>query len=140
VGARLVAVPSIHAIAWRALTDGRGLTETSILLDAHGGAFYHARFALSDSALVTLCEPELLPAAELEQALPEGGDLLVLDDDSQRAKLPAALRERVLATRPPDAGVLLELGKARFEQHGPDDPLSIEPLYLRPFAARTRRR
>jgi tRNA threonylcarbamoyladenosine biosynthesis protein TsaB len=130
-GLALVGVPSFEAAAFVALEPGE---EGVVLQDARSGAVYHAWYRRNDGVVVVsppaVARPEDV-AARLGAPLPLIGDeaaLLALGLD-------AAARERL---RPalPTAAVLARLGRARLAAHGPSAPEAIEPLYLRPFAAR----
>jgi hypothetical protein len=49
-------------------------------------------------------------------------------------------QEHVRAGRVPHASALLELGLARLRERGGQTPEQVAPLYLRPFAAKPRKR
>jgi tRNA A37 threonylcarbamoyladenosine modification protein TsaB len=56
------------------------------------------------------------------------------------AQLEGGALARLRTDAVPRASALLELGLLRLEREGPHAPSELEPLYLRAFAAKARRR
>lgn len=136
-GCALRAVPSGEALAWRELSPGEELVH---LLDARQQEVYLARYGREDEDVVVIEAPRVLPLSELAAALPRGtavlGDARALELAGLEALVPELFRE----AEPPDAASLLELGERRLARLGPQEPSEVQPLYLRPFAAKVRRR
>ena len=137
--AQLFGVPSLEALAFGELGPG---TTAAFLLDARQGELYLARYRREADGVDTLLSPCVTTAAALPELLPP--DELVFADpaalraaelEEERARRPARFRQAV-----PRASALLELGSARLAREGPQTPAQVEPLYLRAFAARLRRR
>lgn len=136
-GAGLIGVPSIAAMALGSLAEG----ETAcILVDAFGGAAYLAVYRREAEGLETLRAPEVHPLEDLPDEVPAGERILALPGGGFLDKLPEALLDRVEEARPPRAGELLTLARSLQDGDSAPCPSSVEPLYLRPFAARPRRR
>jgi tRNA threonylcarbamoyladenosine biosynthesis protein TsaB len=132
-GARLVGVSSLETMAWAALGgDGRG----AFALDARQGAVYLARYERRGDDLDVLLEPCVRPLGDLASEL-VAGEPLWCDEGLRALALPAGLDVR--AAPAPRAAVLLELGARALRRRGSDDPRTLEPAYLRPFAIRTAR-
>ena len=124
-------VSSIEALLFRELSPGeRGVA----LLDARAGELYfaHARRTTDDLELV------LEPSIVARDDLPEVPDDARLFGDA--ALVERELGRAVDVPRAPDARDVLALGALRLAQLGGEAPESVEPLYLRPFAAKTRKR
>jgi tRNA threonylcarbamoyl adenosine modification protein YeaZ len=136
-GASLRGVPSGETVAYAELAPG---SEGVMLLDARQGEIYFAHYRRMAAEVETLRAPCVLPALDVASILP--ADVPIFGDAAaaETGRLSAEQRARMHSPAIPRADALLELGAARLERSGPDAPLSIEPLYLRPFAARQRRR
>jgi tRNA A37 threonylcarbamoyladenosine modification protein TsaB len=110
------------------------------VIDARAGELYYARHRRGPDGVEVVHAPRVVVAAELDGLLAPGSRVLA-DDDSVRA---AGLERRadlvVDRLSRPRALAALELGLARLAARGPDEPSRVEPLYLRAFAARLRRR
>ena len=135
-GAALRGVASVEALAAATLRRGES---AGVLMDARAGELYVARYRSETGGLVAALPPSIVTHETLGGAL-DGVDVLLADDDALRA---AALeRERFARVEPcrPRALAVLDLGLAELERDGPHEPASIEPLYLRAFAASVRRR
>lgn len=136
-GARLCGVPSGAVLAFGELAPGEELVH---LLDARQGELYFAHYRRLEDDVLELRAPCVLTPAELAGALVPlvaiFGDATVAD----AARLGAAERSRLTTDRVPSAEAALGLGRARLAAHGPMAASAIEPLYLRPFAAKSRRR
>jgi tRNA threonylcarbamoyladenosine biosynthesis protein TsaB len=136
-GAELVGVPSGEALVFGRVPVG---TEAVLLLDARSGEVYFARYRRSEGGVEVVEAPGVLKpgevAARLPARVPIFGDATV----AEVAGLDAEQRARLVADAVPRAEDLLELGLRRLAEHGPTRPEDLEPLYLRPFAATTRKR
>jgi tRNA threonylcarbamoyladenosine biosynthesis protein TsaB len=136
-GAVLRGVPSGETIAFAALEPGM---EGVVLIDARQEELYFAHYRRTEDEVETLRAPCVLTAEEVAISLPESlpifGDAAAAD----AARLTDDQRARLRPEAAPSARALLELGARRLERIGPQSPSAIEPLYLRPFAARQRRR
>jgi tRNA threonylcarbamoyladenosine biosynthesis protein TsaB len=131
----LVGVPSFEASAFSALAPGE---EGAVVQDARSGAVYHALYRRTDDDVIALLPPAVAPPADVVRAVGAAA-CLIGDEPALRALgLDAAAR---VALRPaaPTADVLVRLGARRLAANGPSPPDAIEPLYLRPFAARRSR-
>ena len=132
-GAPLVGVPSLELVAWSALAEGeRG----AFALDARQGEVYLARYERRGSGLETLTAPCAVALAGLG-ALLAAGEPLWADAALRASALPEGLDLR--AAPPARAALLLELGARALAAGLARDPRTVEPLYLRPFAARPAR-
>lgn len=153
---RLVGVSAPEALFAAALRPGEAGTW---LVDGRSKAWYLARAERAADAdpadptagLILTRAPEVLAEEDLP-ALVAGLDAaehLITDTTSATRLTDLAPGVAVLAARPPstdpvDPGVLLRLGLARLassaEGGGPVAPGDLHPLYLRPFAAKVRKR
>jgi len=136
-GAELRGEPSGEILAWRELAPGE---EAAHVLDARQGEVYFARYRRGESEVEVLEAAGVLPIEETAARLRE--ERLVLGDEGvfTLCGLDELRSTHLRPTDPPRAGALLELGSTRFESHGSQEPEQVEPLYLRPFRAKTRRR
>jgi len=136
-GAALRGVPSLEALAWGELAPGEAC---SVLLDARAGELYFASYRREADEVTALQAPRVVPVAEMDAVLERGATLFA--DEGAAALVRAAGRGDVNLVEGivPRARALLELGLRQLARHGPQDPREIEPLYLRAFAARARRR
>ncbi len=135
--AQAFAVPSGEALCWRELEEGQ---EAIYLLDARQDELYFAHYARNALDVEVHREACVLRTAELAGALPKG---LTIFGDRKALELGGMGPETLALHRdvpPPNAGAVLRLGLQRLEQDGPHALQDIEPLYLRPFAAKVRRR
>ena len=133
--ASLVGIPSGEAIAHAELSPGeRG----DLIIDARGGALYHARFERTEGGVETLVAPRVVPADSL-QALIDDSAVIFLDEALQRAVTTRG-GQRIVTERAPRARALLELAESRLKAGNHDDPSSVLPLYLRPFEGKIRKR
>lgn len=132
-GAKLVGVSSLETTAWSALAgDGRG----TFALDARQGEVYLARYERRGGDLHVLLEPCVRPLGGLAAEL-VAGEPLWCDEAVRAHAQPLGLDVRVAPA--PRAAVLLELGARALRRRGADDPRTLEPTYLRPFAFRPTR-
>jgi tRNA threonylcarbamoyladenosine biosynthesis protein TsaB len=133
-GALLRGVPSVEALVFDGVPAGG---QAGVLIDARAGEVYFAHYRRTPDDVEAVAPPCVVRRGEL--FLPAG---LPLYADAA-ALAAAALEERtgdVLGPPRPRAEALLRLGTLRLAQHGPHAPHEVEPLYLRAFAARLRRR
>jgi tRNA threonylcarbamoyladenosine biosynthesis protein TsaB len=138
-GAALCGVPSFEALAVAELASGQTCT---VLLDARQGELYVARYRRDASGVSELLAPAVVATGSAECS-PPSEDLILADDAALRAAGLAALCEREPARFRrawPTAEHVLAIGAERLARFGPQDPQSIEPLYLRAFRATTRAR
>ena len=84
--------------------------EAATLIDARQGELYFARYRRTDDEVLVVHAPCVIQPGELAALLP------------------------------PAITIFAEPGALRLARGGPHAPRDVEPLYLRPFAARTRRR
>lgn len=138
-GAALRGVPSLEALAFGELDPGQS---AAFLLDARQGELYLARYQRDPGEVRPLLAPCVTTAAELGGLL-VAGERVFADEAALRAAGLEAERARAperFSQAWPSAAALLALGVDRLERHGGQPADQLEPLYLRAFAARTRRR
>jgi tRNA threonylcarbamoyladenosine biosynthesis protein TsaB len=136
-GAALFGVPSSETIAFANLAPG---AEGVVLIDARQDELYYAHYRRTASEVEVVRAPCVVTAGELAALLPAGVPIFGDSAAADAARLTSAQRAHLVPDALPDARALLELGVARLARCGPQSPGAIEPLYLRPFAARQRRR
>ncbi len=127
-----------ESLLWRELVPGE---QGVYLLDARQEQFYFARYRRCDDEVEVLRAPCVLDAEAVRREL-LGDDAAVFCDETA---LPAAQLEQSLGPRArvglyPRASALLELASLRLAAQGGHDLLKLEPLYLRAFKAKQRRR
>ena len=132
-GAPLVGVPSGEALAHAECADDE---EVVRLLDARSGELYYARYAKRGGVLVVVDAARVASPEEVRDLLPAGARILGDAGCADAAGLDDAARSRV-TTPVPAAAAVLELAATREPAAAPEQVL---PLYLRPFAAKTRKR
>jgi len=134
-GAKLVGVPSGEALAHALLTPGeRG----DLLIDARGGALYHARFSRTEAGVESLIAPRVVPAESLSELILESSVLFL--DEALKSAVTEREDQRVIIGSAPRARSILTLASGRLEDKTPVDLSSVLPLYLRPFEGRIRKR
>ncbi|MFT5050851.1 MAG: tRNA threonylcarbamoyladenosine biosynthesis protein TsaB [Chlamydiales bacterium] len=137
-GAALVAVPSMEALAYGELTPGE---EGTLVADAHAGALYLARYERTANGLRTLVAPSVSPPQDVLAGVDWSRGQIFADTKSTALlELEAKADGRLHLDIKPRADALLELGTRRFEENGASAPEDIQPLYLRPFASKPRKR
>lgn len=136
VGAVLRGVASVEALARAGLTPGQC---GAVLMDARAGDLYVARYRRGTNGIEALDSPVVSKAADLAPRLADI-DVLFADDDALRASGLQRSNYAALLPCAPRAVDVLELGLAELERLGAQAPATIEPLYLRAFAATVRRR
>jgi tRNA threonylcarbamoyladenosine biosynthesis protein TsaB len=133
-GCAAVGVPTFHAIARQADVDG---CEVEVIADAQQQKLYVQRFArLADGA-------PFAPAGELAVVVgrdwarernpvtPVTGPGVRVAEAWLPAPTPTVAADRREAT----IAALLAVGLERWQDGGPDDPMRLEPIYLRPSSA-----
>ena len=129
-GCSIVGIPSTEALAYRELEMG----ETgAVVQDARAGRFYYARYQRTEDGIDVRSPPCAIAASELCERL--AGEDLVLGEDAlaDAADLPEETRARIRGAGPPEASSVLDLGRRRLEERGPDRPETVRPLYLLKF-------
>lgn len=136
--AALLGVPSGETLLWSELAPG---CEGVYLLDARQSEFYFARYRRSEAGVEVLREPCVLDAASVRRELSADDAPIYCDATAvSAAELDEACASRAHCDSFPRAGALLELAARRFAREGGQAFESVEPLYLREFKAKTRRR
>lgn len=136
-GAALRGVPSGEALAFGRLKPGE---EAVHLLDARSQQLYFAHYRRTADDVEVLYAPCVLQPGELASVLPPRVPIFADASAADAAALGPTDRERAIFGLTPDARDLLVLGARRLAQLGSQALDAVEPLYLRPFAAQTRRR
>ncbi len=136
-GARMQAVPSVEALALRALEPGE---LGAVLLDARSRQLYFALYERLEEGVRAVRPPTVTNSAELVGLLPRDASIIADEAAAEAAGLDDTLRSMLRTGFAPHADDVLELGLARLEAEGPLAPEQVEPLYLRPFTPNTRRR
>lgn len=136
-GAAARGVPSGETLVWERLAPGG---EACLLLDARGGLVYLAHYRRAAQDVDVLRAPCALACADAAGQVPRGVPILGDATVADAAGLDADQRARLVADAVPDARALLELGARRLERLGAQPLTEIEPLYLRAFCARPRKR
>lgn len=136
-GALLFGLPSIETMPYSALEPG---DEAIVLLDARSRQLYYARYRRTEHDVEVRDPPRVTTAAELAPLL--ASNLMILGDETvaDAAELPPAARRRLRTDVEPTAAHLLELGARRLRARGPMQPEEVQPLYLRSFAVKERKR
>ncbi|MCC7012294.1 MAG: tRNA (adenosine(37)-N6)-threonylcarbamoyltransferase complex dimerization subunit type 1 TsaB [Planctomycetes bacterium] len=136
-GASILALPSTEVTAYGALEPGAA---AAVVLDARSSEVYFALYRRTAEGVECQQAPSVVRAELLAERLPLGARVLADDDAVRAARLD--LRPDLVLQRHarPRAGDLLELGKRALAVRGPDRPELVAPLYLRAFAAKSRRR
>jgi len=129
--------PSGESLIWRELAAGE---EGVYLLDARQSELYFAHYRRLEEDVEVLQAPVVLALEELRSRMPRGvaifGDALALRLGGLEESAAASLRTDVV----PRAVALLELASRRLHTFGAHRFEAVEPLYLRPFKARVRKR
>lgn len=130
-------VPSGETLCFGELEPGE---QASVLLDARAGEIYFAHYRRLADEVEVLRAPCVLRPDEVQASLPRGGPIFADPNAVEAVGLPNEVRERLRLDAAPRAAALLALGAARVDRLGAQDPRDVQPLYLRPFAARARKR
>lgn len=135
-GAALRAVPSTEALVWSALEPGR---EAGVLIDARAGELYFAHYRRGALDVEVVSAPRVVASAEVAGLIPDSLALFA-DARALAAGGVEALAPNVIGACEPDAGAVARLAALRLEQLGPHTPEQVQPLYLRAFQAKPRKR
>ena len=137
--AGVIGLPSGEIIAQRELEAGH---EALHVQDARGGTFYVSHFARDAAGRVRSVAParlavpeelgEILTSLPAVQLWADAGALQLIEQEGWR--------EVSLHDPRPHASCLLEMAEKRAQSRDWTPSAELEPLYLRPFAARVRRR
>ncbi len=135
-GARLVAVPTLEALARTVAHLEGALCPT---LDARKGEVYAACFRSSSTGVERLSEDVLLTPEALLRMLPTPcvvlGDAVGVYGSLLRERLGADVTLLPEDTHGPSGGVVAAMGLERLLADGPDDLTQLEPRYIRPSEA-----
>lgn len=129
--------PSGETLAWRELNPGE---ECVYLLDARQGELYFAHYRRLAKEVEVVSSPRVILPTELVELLPADGALFGDQRALELAGLEREIDSRFRWKVIPRAGALLELAGLRCQELGPQSFEDVEPLYLRPFQARIRKR
>ena len=137
-GALLRGEPSGETLLWRELEPG----ESGVyLLDARASEFYLARYQREATGITVLRPPCVLDAQAVRDTLEDDDAPIFCDATAASAAgLDEATASRCRADAHPRAGALLELASRRLTALGPHPFETVEPLYLREFQAKLRKR
>ena len=136
-GAALCAVPSFEALVHEHCAPGATL---SIALDARAEAYYLARYAFDGARVQPLTPPSVVSAAELLESLATDAGAAIDDGVARLLRANGLDPERHRTDLFASARGIAHVGLERLARLGPSAPEECEPLYLRPFAVRTRKR
>lgn len=132
-GAKIVAVPTLEAVACNALSLSDPPARVAVMVDAHRNHVYAAVFARHESAYHALMEPaEVDPASFLASLMPQTA---VLGEGVLRYHgVVAASGATVLPARlfSPDVQVIYRLGSQRAAEDRFVNPRDLVPYYIRP--------
>ena len=131
--AELRSVSSFEAFMFGALDVGE---EAYVVTDAFSSELYLAQYRREECEVSTLTAPHVVPAGPLEVS----ADVRVFGDAKGLRAAQLEEHVRALPYSTPSARHVLELGAVRLAEYGREQPDSVEPMYLRPFAAKKRRR
>ena len=135
--AKLRGVPSGETLCFDELRPGE---EAGVLLDARAGELYFAHYRRTQDEVEVVRAPCVLRPEEVAGSLPRSGPIYADSTGIEALGLLDGVAERVRLDAKPHAAGLLKLGAARVERLGAQDPREVQPLYLRAFAVRARRR
>ena len=126
-GAALVAVPTLDALAEAA---GSHTVPLVTVLPSRRGEVYAAAYAASGEPLRP---PTALSLTEAGPWVPEG-EVAVAGPGVRRLTEAVADRTWRRLRVELSGRAVGRLGARRFAEHGPDDPSTVEPMYLKPVA------
>ncbi|MCE9596005.1 MAG: tRNA (adenosine(37)-N6)-threonylcarbamoyltransferase complex dimerization subunit type 1 TsaB [Planctomycetes bacterium] len=132
-GAVLAGLSSFEAWAWRELAVGE---RCAVLLDARAGEAYWAVLARDEADVRFEVEPSVARVEDVRALLPREIPILSAAQIEKSMRLDDDQRARLRIDSVPQASALLELALSRGERTSTD----VEPLYLRAFAAKPRKR
>ncbi|MAF66516.1 MAG: tRNA (adenosine(37)-N6)-threonylcarbamoyltransferase complex dimerization subunit type 1 TsaB [Planctomycetes bacterium] len=136
-GALLRGVPSGEAVAFERLEPGERCV---YLLDARGGELCCALYERVADGVRVEHAPRALGPDALAAWLPPHIPIFGEPGVTEAAALSPEQCTRFDGKAPPGAEALLALGRGLLAALGGQAAHEVEPLYLRPFAARARRR
>jgi tRNA threonylcarbamoyladenosine biosynthesis protein TsaB len=129
-GMAIVGVPTLEVLAQTAATDG---VPVCTVLDARRGEVYTAAFCCRQGRLECLHEATVVDLENLATYVPSPcrmvGDLVATHAAFLRERLGPAVH--LVPGVSPSGAVLAGMGARRIQTTGPDDPLGLEPAYLR---------
>jgi tRNA threonylcarbamoyl adenosine modification protein YeaZ len=136
-GAVLFGLPSIEAMPYSALEPG---AEAIVLLDARSRQLYYARYRRTEDDVEVLAAPCVATPSDLDDLY--ASDVPILGDETvaDAAELSEDARLRLRTDVQPTAQHLLAMGTHRLRARGPMQAEEVQPLYLRPFMVRERKR
>jgi tRNA threonylcarbamoyladenosine biosynthesis protein TsaB len=133
VGCALVPVPTLEIVALQA----RGLaTHVEVIEDAQQDRVYRQRFRFSSGDMpeplsdLAVLEPDVWRASWSDGVMVTGPGL-----QRWHERLPSQVRLAPAERWLPGLAAMLTLGLRRWERQQVSDPLTLEPLYLRPSSA-----
>jgi tRNA threonylcarbamoyladenosine biosynthesis protein TsaB len=136
-GADLLGIPSGEALAFGALSPD---SEAVHLLDARAGQLTYARYRRTGTDVTVLSHPAILEPADLTPQLLAGATIFAEASALLVAGLEPQDVDGLVEGAVPRAASLLELDSSRTGHGQQPASVSVEPLYLRPYAARIRKR
>lgn len=139
-GARTRGLPSPEALAHGELAAGESAWW---LQDARQGQVYCAHYERLESGLHIERAPCVLTLEDFPTATVFGSPADRIFGDATVARalgLDESRANRIDASTVPSASALGRWSSRQLGEHGPQDPQTLDPLYLRPFAARPRSR
>ncbi len=132
IGCRLLGIETFRAIASQTPDD---ISRVDVLADAQQDKVYFQPFARTGEKWVPTAPLVICPFDEWLLARASTAAVTGPGLAKWESRLPAVIVRAALETRHPTPASLLRLGLARLAEGDKDDPLSTEPLYLRPSAA-----
>ncbi|HHJ53368.1 MAG TPA: tRNA (adenosine(37)-N6)-threonylcarbamoyltransferase complex dimerization subunit type 1 TsaB [Caldithrix abyssi] len=112
-------------------------TDVYTIIEARRDEVYLAKHGVSPDLLTEIVDHRVVAKQDLPEQIPDGGHLIC----HKSLTLPEPvwdqmLTHRVRIFRQADyaANWLAVLGQEKFDRQGADDPETIEPMYVRPFA------
>ena len=136
-GAQLIAIPSTECLAFGELAPDE---EAVVLLNARSNQLYFAHYRRTRDDVETRCAPCVTDAEGLAELMPMQTRILGDSTVARAGNLTTAQVELLSTAATPHASHLLTLGERRLDRGDETDMTRVEPLYLRPFAAKKRRR
>ncbi|MEM8709934.1 MAG: tRNA (adenosine(37)-N6)-threonylcarbamoyltransferase complex dimerization subunit type 1 TsaB [Planctomycetota bacterium] len=134
--AELIGIPSFEALAFEVLEAGE---RAAVLRNAFGGHIYLASYGRSSTGVIEFQAPTCMRPEEAKVILGCEGvwiaDKGALDAVAGVVAEPANVRDAE-----PNAGALLRLARARGVDASRHGAAAVQPLYLRPFEAKVRKR
>jgi tRNA threonylcarbamoyladenosine biosynthesis protein TsaB len=129
-GCRLLGVPSFHTLAAQVQADA-----IAVLADAQQDNVYLQNFTRSGDLAHQRDSLRIVPFEQAMNALAAGTLVTGPGLEGKGERVPDRLRVAPEAAWQPDVESALRIGLARYERDEHDDPIALEPLYLRPSSA-----